>query len=100
IVSVDVRRRKIFAARGFRAGQELITKGSIEQGIEHLRAASTLDAENSTYGVGLAQAILADQRPAGAEQMLLPLLERKPNDGAANLEMARVLEKEGRIEEA
>jgi tetratricopeptide (TPR) repeat protein len=100
LATVDVRQRKIFAAREFRAGQESITKGGIEQGIEHLRAASTLDAENSTYGVGLAQAILADQRPGDAEQMLLPLLERSPNDGAANLAMARVLEKEGRIEEA
>jgi tetratricopeptide (TPR) repeat protein len=100
LASVDVRQRKIFAAREFRAGQELITKGSIKQSIDHLRAASTLDAENSTYGVGLAQAMLADARPADAEQMLLPLLERNPNDGAANLAMAHVLEKEGRIEDA
>jgi tetratricopeptide (TPR) repeat protein len=100
LATVDVRQRKIYAAREFAAGQALITKGSIEPGIEHLRAASTLDADNSAYGVGLAQAILADDRPADAEQMLLPLLERDPNDGAANLAMARVLEKEGRIDEA
>jgi tetratricopeptide (TPR) repeat protein len=100
LATVDVRQRKIYAAREFAAGQALITKGGIEPGIEHLRAASTLDADNSAYGVGLAQAILADDRPADAEQMLLPLLEREPNDGAANLAMARVLEKEGRIEEA
>src|SRR3979411_2793817 len=93
--TVDVRQRKIYAAREFAAGQALITKGSTEPGIEHLRAASTLDADNSAYGVGLAQAILADDRPADAELMLLPLLERNPNDGAANLAMARVLEKEG-----
>ena len=100
LATVDVRQRKIYAAREFAAGQELITKGGIEPGIEHLRAASTLDADNSAYGVGLAQAILADDRPADAEQMLLPLLERDPNDGAANRAMARVLEKEGRIDEA
>jgi tetratricopeptide (TPR) repeat protein len=100
LATVDVRQRKIYAAREFAAGQALITRGGIEPGIEHLRAASTLDADNSAYGVGLAQAILADDRPADAEQMLLPLLERDPNDGAANLAMARVLEKEGRIEEA
>jgi tetratricopeptide (TPR) repeat protein len=100
LATVDVRQRKIFAAREFAAGQASIATGSIEQGIEQLREASTLDAENSTYGVGLAQAILADQRPADAEQMLLPLLELNPNDGATNLAMARVLEKEGRIEDA
>lgn len=100
LATVDVRQRKIYAAREFAAGQALIMKGGIEPGIEHLRAASTLDADNSAYGVGLAQAILADDRPADAEQMLLPLLEREPNDGAANLAMARVLEKEGRIDES
>jgi tetratricopeptide (TPR) repeat protein len=100
LAAVDVRQRNIFAAREFGAGQQLIAKGAIEQGIEHLRTASTLDAENSEYGVGLAQAILADDRPSDAEQMLLPLLERNPNDGAANLAMARVLAKEGRLEEA
>jgi tetratricopeptide (TPR) repeat protein len=100
LAAVDVRQRNIFAAREFGAGQQLIATGAIEQGIEHLRTASTLDAENSEYGVGLAQAILADDRPSDAEQMLLPLLERNPNDGAANLAMARVLAKEARLEEA
>jgi tetratricopeptide (TPR) repeat protein len=100
LATVDFRQRKVYAAREFAAGQASITKGSVEQGIEHLRTASMLDAENSTYGVGLAQAILADGRPSDAEQMLLPLLERNPNDGAANLAMARVLEREGMIAEA
>jgi tetratricopeptide (TPR) repeat protein len=100
LASVDASGRKSFAAREFGTGERLIARGRIEQGIEHLRAASTLDGENPTYGIALAQATLADGRPGSAEQMLLPLLERDPTDGAANLAMARVLGKEGKIEGA
>ena len=100
LARVDIRGRKSYAAREFRTGEQLLSQGKTEQAIEHLRTASTLDGDNSAYGTALAQAILADGRPDAAEEMLLPLLERNPTDGAANLAMARVLAKEGRNEEA
>ena len=100
LARVDIRGRKSYAAREFRAGEQLLAQGKIEPAIEHLRTASTLDDDNSAYATALAQAILADGRPDAAEQLLLPLLERDPTDGAANLAMARVLAQEGRTEEA
>ena len=100
LARVDISGRKAFAAREFVAGQHLIALGHMDQAIEHLRAATTLDGENSDYGVALAQATLADGRPAAAEQMLLPLLERDETDGATNLAMARVLAAEGRDDAA
>jgi Flp pilus assembly protein TadD len=100
LASLDVSGRKVFAAREFDTGERLIAEGRIEQGVEHLRAASTLDGENSVYGIALAQATLADGRPRAAEQMLMPLLERDPANGAANLAMARVLAKEERNADA
>lgn len=100
LARVDARGRKVYAAREFTTGERLVAQGKVDEGVEHLRAASTLDGENSAYGVALAQATLAAGRPSAAEQMLLPLLERNPTDGAANLAMARVLAKEGRNEEA
>ena len=100
LARVDVIERKSYAAREFTTGQRLITEGKVEEGIEHLRAATTLDGENSSYGVALAQAILADGHPREAEQLLLPLLERNETDGSANLALARVLTKEGKIEQA
>jgi Flp pilus assembly protein TadD len=100
LARIDVSGRKLFAAREFDTGQRLIAEGRIEQGVEHLRAASTLDGENSVYGIALAQATLADGRPRAAEQMLMPLLERDPANGAANLAMARVLAKEERNADA
>ena len=100
LARVDATGRKATAAREFDTGQRLVAQGRIEPGIEHLRAATTLDGENSAYGVALAQATLADGRADAAEQMLLPLLERDETDGAVNLAMARVLAKEGRNDQA
>ena len=100
LARVDVTERKSYAVREFTTGQRLIAEGKVEEGIEHLRTATTLDGENSAYGVALAQAILADGRPREAEQLLLPLLERNETDGSTNLAFARVLAKEGKIEQA
>ena len=100
LARVDIRGRKSYAAREFRAGEQLLAQAKTEQAIEHLRSASMLDDDNSAYATALAQAILADGRPRDAEQLLLPLLERNPTDGAANLAMARVLAQEERTEEA
>jgi len=100
LARVDVAERKAYAGREFATGQQLIAQGKVEAAIEHLRTASTLDGDNSAYGVALAQAILADGRPTEADQMLLPLLERNETDGATNLAMARVLAKEGKLDKA
>jgi tetratricopeptide (TPR) repeat protein len=97
---VDIRGRKSYAAREFRTGEQFLAQGKTEPAIEHLRTASMLDDDNSAYATALAQAILADGQPNAAEQLLLPLLERNPTDGAANLAMARVLAQQGRTEEA
>jgi Flp pilus assembly protein TadD len=100
LARVEVRGRQSYAAREFGTGQLLLAQGKIGEAIEHLRTATTLDGDNSAYRTALAQAILADGDPSTAEQILLPLLERNPTDGAANLAMARVLSKQGRDPEA
>ena len=100
LAKVDAAERKTFAAREFAAGERSLTEGKIEEAIEHLRTASTLDGESTAYGVALAQAILADGRPREAEQLLLPLLERDETKGSTNLAMARVLAQEGKLKEA
>jgi tetratricopeptide (TPR) repeat protein len=100
LARVDATERKVVAAREFRAGNQLLTEGKIVPAIEHLRTATTLDGQSLAYATALAEATLADGRPDAAEQMLLPVLERDATDGAANLAMARVLMKEGRLDEA
>jgi tetratricopeptide (TPR) repeat protein len=100
LARVDASERKAYAVREFTTGQRLIAGGKVEEGLEHLRTATMLDGENSSYGVALSQAILADGRPREAEQLLVPLLERDETDGSTNLAMARVLAKEGKVEQA
>jgi Flp pilus assembly protein TadD len=100
LARVDVKGRQSYAAREFATGERLLAQGNSEEAVDHFRTASTIDRDNSAYGTALAQAILADGQPGVAEQILLPLLERNPTDGAANLAMARVLSKQGREAEA
>jgi len=100
LARVDSRERKTYAAREFATGQRLMSEKKIEEAIQHLRSATSLDADNPAYATALADAVLADGRPRDAELILAPLLERSPRDGAANLAMARVLAKENRIDEA
>lgn len=100
LAKVDARERKVYAGREFAAGERLMADGKTSAAIEHLRSATSLDAENPAYATALADAILADGRPEDAQLILTPLLERDPTDGAANLAMARVLTKENKIDAA
>ncbi len=100
LARVDARERKVYAAREFKTGQQLMTEGKYGAAIDHLRASTSLDPENPTYTTALSAAILADGRSDDAQMLLAPLLEREPKDGPANLAMARVMEKEGKIEDA
>jgi len=88
------------AAEEYRVGVNLIAHKRLPDAIDHLRTAATLDRDKPVYTVALAQAMLVQGRAADAEQMLIPLLEREPHDGGANLAMARVLAKQARIDEA
>jgi tetratricopeptide (TPR) repeat protein len=100
LARVDRRATQLTAADEYRVGLNLIAHNRLHDAIEHLRTAASLHRERTAYTVALAQAVLADGRAADAEQMLVPLLEQEPHDGAANLAMARVLTREDRIEEA
>lgn len=100
LAKVDARERKVYASREFSVGESLMADGKTSAAIEHLRSATSLDADNPAYATALAEAILADGRPEDAQLILVPLLERDPTDGAANLAMARVLTKENKTDAA
>ena len=100
LARIDKRANSASALEEYKRGQSFFIAGKLDQAIDHYRAAATLDRDHSVYTVALAQAILAQGRPSVAEQLLLPVLERDANDGPANLELARVLVKEGRPDEA
>lgn len=100
LAKVDGTATRLHATSEYQVGESLMAKGNLRDAIDHLRTASTLDRRTSLYTVALAQAILADGRPADAEPLLLPLLTQDATDGATNLAMARALAREGRLEEA
>jgi tetratricopeptide (TPR) repeat protein len=88
------------ALQEYKRGQGLAAAGKLDDAIDHFRNAASLDRDRSVYTVALSQAILAQGRPGVAEQLLRPVLDRDANDGAANLELARVLVNEGKPDEA
>jgi tetratricopeptide (TPR) repeat protein len=100
LAKVDREATRSTAADEYQVGLNLIAHRRLDDAIEHLRTAATLDREKPVYTVALAQAVLAQGRALDAEQMLLPLLERDATDGGANLALARVLAKQNRLDEA
>jgi len=64
------------------------------------RAALHYARENPAYLMGLARSLVALQRTQEAEPYLLSLWEQHPEDGAVNLELARVYAQSGETEKA
>lgn len=100
LVRVDKAATSATALEEYKKAQTLYSAGKLDDAIDHYRTAATLDRSHSIYTVALSQAILAQGRPAVAEQLLRPVLDRDAHDGPANLELARVLVKEGKKDEA
>ena len=100
LARVDRQATRSTAADEYKVGVNLIAHKRLDDAIEHLRTAATLDRDKPVYTVALAQAVLSQGRALDAEQMLLPLLERDATDGEANLAMARVLARQSRVDEA
>jgi tetratricopeptide (TPR) repeat protein len=100
LARIDRAATRATALQEYKQGQSLFAARRVDDAIDHFRSAATLDRSHSVYTVSLAQAILAQGRAAVAEQLLRPVLDENSNDGPANLELARVLVKEGKPDEA
>lgn len=100
LARVDERESRAHAASEYAAGSELLRAGRASEAADRFGAAVAIERTNVNYALALGEAMLDEGRPADAEATLKALLERTENDGAVNLTMARVMEREGRIEEA
>ncbi|MGH7652847.1 MAG: tetratricopeptide repeat protein [Gemmatimonadaceae bacterium] len=100
IAKVDRDANRSHATGEYQQGESLSVHGKTAEAIDHFRTAASLDRDKPGYTVALAEAILTVGDAEDAEQLLLPVLEGNATDGATNLAMARVLVKEGRIDEA
>ncbi|MEP6731918.1 MAG: tetratricopeptide repeat protein [bacterium] len=88
------------AASLYADGNTLLGASRVEDAIDRFGLAVTLERDSAKYVVGLGEAILARGEPRQAEATLTPRIEADPTDGALNLAMARVLTKEGRVDDA
>jgi tetratricopeptide (TPR) repeat protein len=100
MANIDQKATSSRATNEYQVGESLNSQGKIREAADHFRTAASLDRDKPVYTVALAQAILKEGRATDAEQLLVPSLERNATDGGTNLAMARVLAKEGRVEEA
>jgi len=82
------------------AGLDLMRQGKPVEAVEQFKAAIGVDRENTAVWLDLGQAQLAAGALAEAETTLGELLRRDSTSGEANLTLARVLAKEGRVPEA
>lgn len=78
------------ADRLYRQGEQALKMSVPAVAIDDFRSALSFDEENDRYQFSLAQALEADQRVEEARSYLLDLWDRKPQDGAVNLELGRL----------
>jgi len=88
------------AARLFAEGQKFLSQGKNPEAVSRLKDALAIERGNHDYELALAQAQFAAGQYVDAEQTLNTLLTADSTLGPANLAMARVLLKEGRVREA
>jgi tetratricopeptide (TPR) repeat protein len=88
------------AARLFQEGQRLRQEGRSEDAVHQFQAALSIARGNRDYHIALAGALSEAGKLINAESSLSDLLQQNSTDGEANLLMARVLVKQGRIPEA
>jgi tetratricopeptide (TPR) repeat protein len=88
------------AARFFAQGQKLLQQGENAQAVEQFRSALSLDRDNPDDQLALGQALFSAGRLNDARAALEALLEKNSFSGPGNLAMARVLVKQGAVNQA
>ena len=100
LAAMERSQSNVEAQRLFAEGQRLMKAGEGDGASEKFRAALFTARDNQEYQLALAEALTAAGRLQDAEASLTDLLQRDADGGAANLAMARVVAKEGRMTEA
>ncbi len=83
------------AERSWKAGVKLLRGGHAGEALDALRNAHTLERDNAVFELDMISALLALGRTADADPLMDEVLQRKPNDGAANLMAGRLMAQEG-----
>jgi tetratricopeptide (TPR) repeat protein len=91
---------RVEAARFFAQGRQLLAQSRYAEAASSLLDALTIERNNRDYELALAQAQLGEGHLSDAATTLDRLLASDSTDGPANLNLARVLVKQGKIREA
>ena len=86
--------------RLFSEGEALLKQGRPADAAERFRSALTFARENPGYELALAQALMESGKLHDAEVVVTSMLERDPTDGPANLTLARIFTREGKLDDA
>jgi tetratricopeptide (TPR) repeat protein len=82
--------QSLLADRLYHQGEQALQASVPVKAIDDFRSALSFDQENDAYQFNLARALEADHRTDEAHSYLVDLWDRKPQDGAVNLELGRL----------
>jgi tetratricopeptide (TPR) repeat protein len=100
LARVDDRESRQHAAHLYADGRAQLASGHPRAASDLFASALASERTNVRYGTALGEALLASGEYADAESVLRSQLAHAESDGEANLMMARVLEREGRPDDA
>ena len=88
------------AAIWFDKGEHYMQSGDTAKATEAFRKATSDAADNDRYQLALADALIAGNHDAEADQLLLQLRESDPGNTEINTRLARLAAKQGLVQEA
>jgi tetratricopeptide (TPR) repeat protein len=100
LAHVDERESRQHAAHQYEDGRAQLAAGHPRAASDLFASAMASERTNVQYGTALGEALLAAGEYPEAESVLRTQLARAESDGQANLVLARVLEREGRADDA
>jgi predicted Zn-dependent protease len=100
LAQIDRRESDAHAASEYADGLTALAAGQPQQAADRFGAAIAIDRQNVNYALALGESLLEEGRVTDAEATLRALLDRAENDGAVNLTMAHVMERENQTAEA
>jgi tetratricopeptide (TPR) repeat protein len=100
LASLEHRELDAQARHAYSNGVSLLRDGHNAQASEAFRTARSLDRDNVSFQLALADALIRDRQPDSAEDALSGILDKDSNDGQANLMMARAMDEQRRYTSA
>ncbi len=90
-VAADNRETRLRDAETWAASADAaLSDGRLSEAIDALRHATALDRANQVYGLTLARTLASDGQADAAQQVLIGLRDRAPEDPSVNLQLARL----------